>query len=586
MTQGSVTIGSIETIGVSATTQLMQDFDYGTPVAETESVARLLYDGEVVTGDRSGNRRIQLPLRIVGTTSLARAALVAQLQTATDGPFQITWTPGDGLPVVFDCFRATLTLEYNSILALQGMQYLTLTCEAAPFTRTPDLVTLTPSASANVTLDTYDSVVGFTAVGAGTGAITTTLVTSPKTQGTGAAKMAFTLPAGSSPGNYSITGSKTIGSTNISAMETVGFYYKSQLGAYHPMQFAELTLSSAGGSKTWRIFPSIGSGFAFLSWTLADTPVSTSGTLSLAAVTGYSWKVVQYRPDTGAVSTYVVADDLAGRPAGSSSNLTSAAGWLVFAGVQGGARTPLSIAIDASSAINNLVLSRTPDPRPGFTPVPTVFSSGGSSVDATAISGARYTAPVYRLPIQSVSGTYVLVVRAMGNATSGTIVATVNTTSDSTYSQVVTANFAGASTTAFALYTIGEVTLPPREADPLNTASTVDIALTGTLVASRFDQLYLIDMAGDSLIVDLPSTLSYRYWWIDAPGPGEIRSRIVAGSASDRSDAVSVAPYVKGPAAFNFEPGSNLLTVVCDKATGTPTVTVSYYPRNLYERSQ
>ena len=54
----------------------------GDPAVGTHAVARLLYDGDVVTGDRAGNRTISLPLLITGSTSLPRAAGIESLMAA------------------------------------------------------------------------------------------------------------------------------------------------------------------------------------------------------------------------------------------------------------------------------------------------------------------------------------------------------------------------------------------------------------------------------------------------------------------------------------------------------------------------
>jgi hypothetical protein len=585
----SLLLGSIELLDYGDV-QLMMGNDYGNPEIETASVARMLYDGDVVTGERAGNRTVRLPLRIVGDNSIARALIVQQIAQTVNRPFQLTWTPDGGLAVVFDCYRAQPVLDYSGEDSEQGHQFLTITCQAEPWTRSPNPITVAPAATAPITLDTFDSAAGITvaAAGSGAGAAAGSAVASPKVQGTNALKIAWTFAAGNN-GGYYYQASKTIAAVDVSAAATVGVYVKSPR-PNDEVIYADLTLTSAGGaSKTWRIRAlKFSSGYTLISWDLSDTPYASSGALNLAAITGYVVKISQLNNAIFAAPTSAVAymDSLAGALAGSSSNLTGGAGWIVFTGVGGAARTPVSLAIDAASAVRRILLSRSPNPRAGFTPVLAVPSSSGAATgDATAISGNRYTTPTYQVPIQSVAGTYAVVVRAKCTAASGTIVATTKVTGDANYSASVTAQIAGASTTQYALYTIGELTLPPREADPQNTAATVDIAISGTAIGSSIDEVYLIDMEGESILIDLPFGASYRYWWIDAPVPGEFQSRIYAGSAADRSDAVAVTPWVKGPAAFNFEPGNNMLTVVADKSTGAPAVTATYYERNLYERA-
>lgn len=584
----SLVIGPYDLLSNASLVRLAPDYDLGDPSVETQAVARLLFDGDIVTGVRSGNRDISLPLHIIGTSSTNRAAVIETLAAIVNSPFTMTWTPGDGLPVVFDCYRAQPIITYNSLYALQGLQDVTLKFQAQPYTRTPSAVSLAPTTSPSITVDAYDATTGLTFSNA-TGAT----ATSPKVSGTNSVKLTFTIPAmtgsGTSgspyvPGQVTVGVSKTISSLDLSTAATASLYAQAPgtdptVGTSHTWQ---LTLSSSGGSKTWQVEATpFGDGFKFVTWNLANTPVASTGTFNQAAVTGYSWTFYTSNFSSTAYGVGMYVDQFAGYQGGGASNLTSAAGYVRFDGVRGSARSPVSFTIDAASAVSRVLLARSPNPPAGFNPILTP-NSGTATADTNAISGSYYVGGVvYRVAATTVRGTYTLVARLQYSANQ-TITTTAQITGD-TFTQTITTKVTTAAS-GYVLLPLGELTLPTRDVDGTNTAATVDITITNSGSIIQLDQVYLVDTAGESLLVDLGSG-SARYWFLDAPTAGQFTSRVLAGSASDRSNAISVTPYLRGPAAFNFDPGTNNLLVVCDKATSAPTITCSYYPRSLYERS-
>ena len=101
----SLKLGSIE-LNDGTTTIIDNGSDFGMPVPLTSMVERLFTDGEVVTGVRSGNRTIQIPVEIRGATRAAAALVEAQIAAqVTQAYSALTYTPQGGQPTVFDCFR-------------------------------------------------------------------------------------------------------------------------------------------------------------------------------------------------------------------------------------------------------------------------------------------------------------------------------------------------------------------------------------------------------------------------------------------------------------------------------------------------
>src|SRR5438309_6617988 len=76
--------------------------------------------------------------------------------------FTIQWTPSGGLPVVYDCYRATVTRPRNIYLAQDGLSALMITCRAKPFGRTPFMDTSAASGGASLEMDSFDSATGLT----------------------------------------------------------------------------------------------------------------------------------------------------------------------------------------------------------------------------------------------------------------------------------------------------------------------------------------------------------------------------------------------------------------------------------------
>lgn len=123
-------------------------YDLGTPQPTQDVVESMLLDGERPYGDRSSNRTITLPVMIFAPSlKTMRAAREYLMRVIDQDSFSMTYTPADtGLPMVFDCFRATpsyITYGFNwDREAGNGSKYamslVTITIPALPFGRSKD----------------------------------------------------------------------------------------------------------------------------------------------------------------------------------------------------------------------------------------------------------------------------------------------------------------------------------------------------------------------------------------------------------------------------------------------------------------
>jgi hypothetical protein len=564
----------------------------GSPQALTEAAERLLTDGEIVTGVRSGNRTLSLPLLIRGDRATTAQA-IRDVATFIDQPqYTIIWQPGNGLPVAFDCFRGQLTREYDLLLEAQGGVAYLATIPALPFTRTPAAIILSPTTGASVQIDALDNVTGLTTTGGTASADSTT-----KIEGTASVKTAYTTPAGSGAGtdadpfrsgSVALTWARTVTSVNLSAMATIAVRVTQDIATSRDWT---LILSGSGWTATYEKTAAT-SGWAMLAFDLTK-PTSTTGTVNLAAVTGWRLVMTSSNWTTYTYPSTVWLDDLRAFPAGSGL-LTGPVGTARYDGVVGTARTPVSVQVVTGPAAARLLIARYPNPPAGFDPI---ITAGGGTADSTALSGSRKTSITKTVSAFSVGSTYAVIARAKSTGPV-TFTVTAKITGDTSWSQTVSRTYTAAEMTAmtggtssYNLIPVGVITLPPRGVDPQNTATTVDITITSSVVTT-IDQAYLCDLAGDTLLFDPPGTIAYTTFFLDAPSPSSFTGNVYgshSGVAADRTDAVSLLPWVKGQPVINFTPGSNLLLILADpnnpSIPPTPSVTVSYYSKWASERA-
>lgn len=160
---GSLIIGPYDVLSASSPVSLDFGSDFGSGAPDTTTVARLLLDGDVVSGVRTANRQLQLTLNIDPTLPPGQVGqVIANLYAAVDRPlWQMPWTPdATSATVVFDCQRGELVRGWNGLLFAS----VTLTIPAAPFTRDALPTVLAPptSGAGTGTLDALATTTGLT----------------------------------------------------------------------------------------------------------------------------------------------------------------------------------------------------------------------------------------------------------------------------------------------------------------------------------------------------------------------------------------------------------------------------------------
>jgi hypothetical protein len=311
----------------------------GDPLPDQATVEQKYLDGEAVTGDRTRNRSVRIPVWVSGLSALDLAANVNALwQAVTADTFTLQWTPNGGLPVIYDCYHATVTKPNNTYLADQFTVAVMIECQAKPFGRSPDVQSVTVQSTLQI--DSFDT--------APTGG---TLNTTLKAEGTGSSTFTAGTPV-----------SRSFAAKNLSAFSqaTVQMYLAGGLPFGGLGVNLTLQLTSAGGSTS---FTASGHVNFASQWTLLAIPLSggtvVSGAgVSLAAVTSYSLTVTF---SGGAAATRLI-DDL--RAGGSGSTIigptTHAAVVSVPVSV-GAARTPANLTLaPASGTLTAFVLHSPP----------------------------------------------------------------------------------------------------------------------------------------------------------------------------------------------------------------------------------
>lgn len=594
--------------------------DYGVGQAETGTVAHLLTDGDTVSGLRTANRTITLNVTVSATSrasfAAAEAALALQADQAANtlvAQFGDATSP-DSLPVVADTFRATLIPTYNEFTDRSFYREYVLTIPALPFFRNPMAVTLGPTVTAAVQLDSFDTAPSLTVAAAAapntsnTGTVTTDSV--HKTQGS--ASTVVTVTQGSVT-SIDFTLSRTFASTDLSAYGSAMFDVArgATSTVYVYVSFTVTLTDSAGKTAMYAAdapppFWNSPSG-KFLTATVPFTDGTVQSGFNIAAVTGWSVRTHGYQQSNVGPSGQVVQwwfDNALIQPKG-LSNLTAPYGTVMLSGVSGVARTPIGLLAQTttSAGARRLLVSRIPSPPPGYNPVLTTSVAGVTSPGTSTayLSGKYYIVAAnqsvtYRIPASSVSGAYTLLGRIGSNsasAASPTITVTVGLTGSSTsYSMTQVVNIPGGSTVqATAILTqLAALTLPPQDLPPANTAATIDITVlnvsTGSAPTIRVDMCFLLDRDSETILIDQPASATSQFYFLDAPDAANDVGKVYAGNSADRTDALSMSNYTTGPTEIQLDPGNNMLLVVLDGMSSTTQgqINATYYERWLSER--
>lgn len=602
-------IDGLDINSAAAGIYLANGFDFGAPVKDTEAVTRLLVDGEVRTGRRASNRTITLPLVVLASSRLDLAAKVSVLARAVDKPsFTLQWTPEGLSPVVFDCYRASLSQVWSIKQERQFTAQITLTFQALPFTRPLEPVSIAAPVATPVTVDTFDATTGLTSDPALPQFTTTYATSTNRVEGAASVQMStpysvvatgqpYTAPDGSTVyvGGVAQTAVKTVAldltnfrqlSLSLSPLTTIG-----QQGVSVQVKLTDNT----GKVATFGAYSPRGPGWRIVQVDTRATSGIPAG-FNFASIAQYNLRLdYSFTAPAGSSGTIqTLVDGFFAYPTVSGTS-NQPASLLRFDGVAGIARTPGSFTVVAASAISRLLVSRSPNPPVGFDPLLNAPASASAALiagEATAIGGSYYRFSqavhnvVYQRKALTLRGTYTLLVRVrlpLANGATPTLTVKCSLAGDANYIQTLVKPITGLSATAWSLVAIGELNLPPRGVSKSNTTQLVDITFTSNAANGTanldLDEAYLVDLAGDTVLVDLPAGVSYTRFYLDAPDPAGFGADVYAGTAADRSDAISVAPWVVGQGAFNLDPGSNTVIVIMDKSDTGGTVAFSYFPK-------
>lgn len=576
---------------------LVAGYDLGSPVPVTATLVGDLLDGDRVSGTRTGNRTLTLPIQITAIDRITLAQLTDQLMQAVNvSTFPLRWWPDGGAPLVWDCYRGTCVIQWDQRWegpdGTPGFQRLvTVTCSAFPFGRSTDRETVS-AAAAPITLDAMDD-----------SAPTNATVDGTRSFDGGSSAKVIAEWVVSHWGNY-YRSPGPVGRTwagaqikDLTQGRAITFWvYVNSAAQQEDFEFT-LTLGSASTNSTDSTLlrePKLPT----QSWRLLSFPIrhptsSTGPGVDYSKITSYQLTFRDYRqfwaspPGGGAhQNTLRVNLDLMQiNPSSSVALITANGALLTVPGVLGSARAPAALELDNSVDSSGMLLHRPPsDADPAaviLAPVSTGIA-GTSIIVPSAGNGYNGTYTVV-LAMQSANAPQheVLVTFKQRITAANTLIAT--QTLDYTFNPPTDG-------TPFPYLVVGQVTLPLRAepADGSSFTSTYEIkvafnASNPNLAGDAATDIMLLDTRGQTVIATLPLTV--RSLYVDEPDPRYGVGLVLASaSVGDRSGCYGVMDTVRisgGP--FSLAPGDN--TVLVHSTGGVPALTASYAPRWMAERS-
>jgi hypothetical protein len=133
------------------------------------------------------------------------------------------------------------------------------------------------------------------------------------------------------------------------------------------------------------------------------------------------------------------------------------------------------------------------------------------------------------------------------------------------------------------LVVMGELTLPVKDMDPSNTSGYYAIGINDSDQLDQFLDVLLLDVQGETVIINIPPGNSYTNFFIDEPSSDRDLGRIM-GSDLDRSQAISVLDScIVSGGPFYLTPGDNTFLAYCPQ--GAPNLGVTYLPRWYSDRT-
>lgn len=581
MTDSLLLDGLYELIGGATNPEyrLMPSSDaLGQPAPDTALIAGTLLDGDRVTGLRSANRNVTLPIMVTGTSRSDIAVKVNRLLQVVDAQskssFTLTWQPDGGLPVIFDCYRGGYTRERIITREAQLVTVVTLAFQANPFGRS-DVINSISAVSPQLQIDSMDA----TTPPTGATRDTTNKYEGTASASTAAVRHSFAVFGGTQYSYSSANALRTITAVDLSSFPSVGVRVRWVAPVVGSAWSCTVTLYLGDGSNTGSVTTGFAVAGGSTAWQLVTFPLASlvpvAGTLNLTAVTqwqllfGTARKTLTTAPT--ASPNPVNYDDLRAYPAASTAVSTPEGAVVTIPAVAGSARSPLAVSADrGGSALADLLVHHPP-----------IWQDLDAQILAQLVTNTVTIAAANN----TFRGTYTLWL-LLGTLGSGTRTVTVTLTHKQGATTLATATLVRTySATPGHGIAIGEVTLPLKDVPAENVADTLVIAVSSTGgTADTFTDVALCDTSGETVWIGSPPASSLGVY-VDEPDPATECPAVYASTTTDRTAAVSVLGDANtrfGGGGLFVVPGDNRLLTA--SSSGTPNLVASYYDRWLDER--
>lgn len=574
---------------------LLGDFDSGNGQVITATVESVLFDGDVVSGSRTGNRTITLPVVIQATSATDRAAKLNALYRLVDLPkFTLTFTPDDGLPVTWDCYRGQVDVQRNLKRERQRIMVCTITIPAAPFGRSPSPISMTTTMSGNdpsgVILDQCDSLTttgpGSTPASVAVNRPGCSIDTAFFVTATGSVRYDQTSPNSSGQDLVSLPVGRNSGSWDFSSYQYLNF---AAAGTAMLSNIPNVNVGYDGncflalrdsGGRLANYYLSRNPDQSFYRYSInLNNPTFKNPGFDRSSIVAYFLQASRNGTGAdGATWTYKLwLDDLHGSQTGSSAT----ARILRLLRPPGTARTPLEVQINLpNSAASSMLIAPYAGQPLSFFPVASNTTMNGQNFSLT-LGAANYR-----------PGAFSIYARVLATVqTTVSVVAAARTTSRS-----VTTVLPAASDTRIVY--LGELVLPPSNPIDQASTSTFTLAITSTATITIYE-VFTVPVDSEGVIHALAAVQEGIQTYVAPangviviPGPDVVGQRgLFAGTSRAQAVAAddSVAAFTGGGLYLPQADYTDILLAVesgANDGTGAlvTTVTTSCYPRWHTER--
>jgi hypothetical protein len=544
--------------GQGAKIMLYTGSNFGSPVIDNDAVQSLLLDGERPYGERASNRTIKLPILIhaPGRIKLLQAR-EQLLQLVDQEAWELTYQPDGFNPMVWTCFRATITPQTTPRQERQDYALLDLEFSAFPYGRSTDLQTIpivqaSGSQVAPIIIDAFDD------ANVGAGWFTDNV---NKIQGS---RSIYNLSAKPIAASRNFAAKDLSQMTSLRVWTTMGPKGNSR-GFWLVLFDSQGHVYNAGlAEKTLR---------GNYAWDRIDWRLTPTADFDLTQVTGYRLSV----------SGPVYLDQLTAVPKWQQTQVTSRGAVVTVPGVQGTARAPINLQLSwaSTNARQQFIVHRAPKYAPVlYSPLVPYDSSavlnGSTQVTCPAVDGVS-AGPRW-------NGTHIVYVGFTSFSGAGNRTITVsfrqywNDAGIGGGTDHASATVTAVVDQTASLALIGSIDLPLVNMATDNSATSWTIGVTSSVTADRVGEILVLDTRGETMFMSSARTATS--YWIDEPDtmrdPYDYVGKVVGGSS--RSQALSVSGETAMPwRPFSLEPGDNTLMLYCPQEA--PDATISLYPR-------